>query len=75
MVSISKEGGGTDGRPSRSAVLSFLECSKPAAYIFFGLLVGTMIMNSNQEEKLLRGSSFFAFKSELFVALLMHKPS
>lgn len=57
MVSISKEGGGTDGRPSRSAVLSFLECSKPAAYIFFGLLVGTMIMNSNQEEKLLRGSN------------------
>jgi hypothetical protein len=57
MVSISKEGGGTDGRPSRSAVLSFLECSKPAAYIFFGLLVGSMIMNSNQEEKLLRGSN------------------
>lgn len=57
MVSISKEGGGTDGRPSRSTVLSFLECSKPVAYIFFGLLVGTMIMNSNQEEKLLRGSN------------------
>lgn len=57
MVSISKEGGGTDGRPSRSTVLSFLECSKPAAYILFGLLVGTMVLNSDQEEKLLRGSN------------------
>ena len=61
MVTISKDNyvtGTSLSLPDGPTFIRLIECLKPFTYLGIGMLLGLVILNSGNEEKLLRGSSF-----------------